>query len=559
MTLAAGQTRARERMDYDVVVVGGGPAGLSAAIRLKQLALERGHDVSVCILEKGSQIGAHILSGAVLDPGGMDQLIPDWRQSDAPIKVPVTEDQFWFLTERRAFRLPSILLPPLMKNKGNYIISLGNLCRWLATRAEDLGVDIYAGFAGAELLSDQDGRICGVATGDMGIDRGGRPTSRFTPGVELHATYTLIAEGARGSLAKMLFARFGLRDGVDPQKFALGIKELWQVDPARHRPGLVLHTQGWPLTRAGDGSFMYHLDDNQVALGLVVNLSYSNPYLSPFEEFQRFKHHPLIRRFIEGGRRVCYGARVINEGGLQSIPKLTFPGGALIGCAAGFVNVPRIKGIHNAIRTGMLAAAAAFDQLHAGSPADEIHQYPVALKASLVWQELHKVRNVKPSLGHGLWIGTILAGIHMWIEELGLGLLVPWTLHHRKADHECLRPAAQCVRIVYPKPDGVIDFDRPSSVFLSSTHHREDQPHHLKLADPSVPVRINLPRFDEPAQRYCPAGVFEILYDAVGENPRFQINDPNCVHCKTCDIKDPAQNITWTVPEGGDGPNYSNM
>jgi electron-transferring-flavoprotein dehydrogenase len=550
---------ARESMEFDVVIVGAGPAGLSAAIRLKQLASEQGHEVSVCVLEKGSEVGAHILSGAVIDPVALNELIPDWKEKGAPLTTPVTEDRFLVLTPSNHITLPNLMLPPLMNNHGNYIVSLGNVCRWLATQAEALGVEIYPGFAAAETLVEN-GAVVGVATGDMGVGKNGEKKGTYAPGMELRGKYTFFAEGARGSLTKNLFKQFNLREGIDRQKFGLGLKELWQVAPEQHHPGRVMHTMGWPLdARTGGGAFLYHLaEDRQVAVGFVVALDYENPHLAPFEEFQRFKTHPSIRPIFEGGKRLSYGARAINHGGLQSIPALVFPGGALIGCAAGFVNVPRIKGTHNAMKTGMLAAEAAFDRLKAGGAGgDALTAYPVAFRQSWAWRDLHKVRNVKPALKKGLWLGTALGGMHMWLNDLGLGFLVPGTTRHAKADHETLKPASEARKIQYPKPDGVVSFDRLSSVFLSSTNHEEDQPVHLRLRDPSIPIQKNLPLYDEPAQRYCPAGVYEVVQDSAG--PRFQINAQNCVHCKTCDIKDPAQNIDWAVPEGGGGPNYPNM
>jgi electron-transferring-flavoprotein dehydrogenase len=551
----------RESMQYDVVIVGGGPSGLAAAIRLKQLAAEHGSELGVCVIEKGSEVGAHILSGAVIDPIALNELIPDWKDKGAPIHTPVTDDRFYYLTEKRAFLIPSWLMPPLLSNHGCYAVSLGNVCRWLAQQAEALGVEIYAGFAGAEVLFHEDGSIKGVATGDMGVGKSGEHTDRYTPGVELHGKYTLFAEGVRGNLSQLLMQRFKLRDGVDPQKYAIGLKELWQIDPAKHKTGLVMHSMGWPLDgKTAGGSFMYHLENHQVSLGFVINLDYWNPHLSPYEEFQRFKQHPAVRPYLEGGKRIAYGARAINEGGLQSVPKLAFPGGALIGCAAGFVNLPRIKGSHNAMKTGMLAAEAAFARIKAGSQGhDVLDSYETAFKASWVYQDLWKVRNVKPGLSWGTMLGTIHGGLQMWLHDLGLGRLLPYTLHHKKADHVSLTPAAEAPKIQYPKPDGVISFDRLSSVFISNTNHREDQPSHLKLKDPTIPIAFTLPRYDEPAQRYCPAGVYEIVRDAGGGNPRFVINFQNCVHCKTCDIKDPPQNIVWTVPEGGGGPNYPNM
>jgi electron-transferring-flavoprotein dehydrogenase len=541
----------RESMSYDVVVVGGGPSGLAAAIRLKQLAAEQGRETSVCVIEKGAEIGAHILSGAVIEPRALDELIPDWKERGAPLLTPATDDNFVFLTAKHAIRLPT---PPQMNNHGNYIASLGNLCRWLARQAEGLGVEIYPGFAAAEVLYDENGRVKGVATGNMGVGRDGKPTANFTPGVELHGRLTLFAEGCRGSLTKTLFERFKLREGVDPQTFAIGIKELWEIDPAKHQPGRVVHTIGWPLSSdTYGGSFLYHLENNQVAVGLVVGLDYTNPWLSPFEEFQRFKNHPAMRPLFEGGRRIAYGARALNEGGFQSIPKLIFPGGALIGCTAGFMNVPKIKGSHTAMKTGMLAAEAAFEALAQDEPG-ELIAYPERLKKSWVWTELKRVRNVRPAFHLGLWGGLLGSALDTYIFRGH----APWTLHHTP-DYSKLMKASEAMPIDYPKPDGVVSFDRLSSVFLSATNHEESQPIHLQLKDPAIAIEVNLALYDAPEQRYCPAGVYEIVRDVDGLNPRLQINAQNCVHCKTCDIKDPTQNINLVVPEGGGGPNYPNM
>ncbi|EPR09705.1 electron transfer flavoprotein-ubiquinone oxidoreductase [Sphingobium indicum IP26] len=547
----------RDSMPYDIVIVGGGPAGLSSAIRLKQLANEAGRELSVCVLEKGSEIGAHILSGAVVDPKALDELLPQWRDMGCPMaEVPVTDNQHWFLSKGGKISMPHIMTPGWMHNKGTYTGSLGNLCRWLAEQAEGLGVEIFPGFAAAEILYHEDGSVKGVATGDMGIDREGNRKPDYQPGLELHARYTFFAEGARGHLTKILKRQFALDADSEPQVYGLGMKELWDIDPAKHKPGLVIHTQGWPLTDAYGGGFLYHQANGQVALGFVVGLGYRNPYLYPFEEFQRWKQHPEIRKYLEGGRRVSYGARAINEGGWQSIPTLAFPGGALIGCSAGFVNVPRIKGTHTAMKSGMLAAESAFAAIQAERSSDVLDDYEANLRSSWIATELQLVKNAEPLLSKfGNSIGTVLAGIDMWMRTLKIGL--PFTMKH-KPDAEKLWRKDVSRKIDYPKPDGVISFDRLSSVFLSNTNHEEDQPVHLQLKNPEIPISYNLPLYDEPAQRYCPAGVYEVVGLDEG-NPRFQINAQNCVHCKTCDIKDPTQNINWVVPEGGGGPNYPNM
>jgi electron-transferring-flavoprotein dehydrogenase len=545
----------RESIEYDVAIVGGGPAGLSAAIRLKQLAHERDQEVSVCILEKGSEAGAHILSGAVMDPRALTELIPDWRERGAPLDVEVSEDRFLFLSKDRAHRVPNWLLPENFKNHGNYVVSLGNIVRWLAQQAEALGVEIFAGFPAAEILYGERGEVRGVATGNVGVGKDGQPTSEFQPGMELHARYTLFAEGARGHLGRQLMDRFRLCDGVDPQVYGLGIKELWEVDSSKHKPGLVVHTAGWPLdSDTYGGSFLYHLDNRQIVTGFVVGLGYTNPHLSPFEEFQRYKTHPAIRTFLEGGKRLSYGARAIAAGGLMSLPKLVFPGGALIGCEAGFLNASRIKGSHAAIATGRMAAEAAFDAIVAGRRNDVLVAYPETFEHSWLYGELYRARNFKQWMSKGLYAGTLMVGI----EQKLLGGRVPWTLHHRHADHETLKPASQCRTVDYPKPDGKLTFDRLSSVHLSNTNHAANQPAHLTLKDTSVPLNVNLATYGGPESKFCPAGVYEYRENEeqlVG----LVINAQNCIHCKTCDIKDPTQNIVWVTPEGGGGPNYPGM
>ncbi len=541
----------RESMEFDVVIVGAGPAGLAAAIRLRQLATEQDREISVCVVEKAAEVGAHTLSGAVLEPRALNVLIPDWKDKGAPLNTPVIDDRFMFLTETKAFKLPT---PPQMHNDGNYIVSMGRVVKWLGEQAEELGAEVYPGFAAAEVLYHEDGSVKGIATGDMGLDRDGNPKDNHEPGMELHGRYTFFAEGCRGSLTKQLEENFSLRNG-DPQTYGIGIKELWEVDPAKHHAGRAVHSVGWPMDRQTyGGSFLYHLEDNQVAVGFVIGLDYQNPYISPFEEFQRFKAHPSVRETFEGGRRICYGARALNEGGLQSLPKLVFPGGAVIGCSAGFLNVPKIKGNHLAMKSGVMAAEAAAAALASETPAKTLDAYPEAFKSSWAHDELHRARNIRPSFHKGLWAGLVYSAIDTYL----LRGKAPWTFKNH-ADHTALKPKASYAPIDYPKPDGKVTFDRLSSVYISNTNHDDNQPCHLTLKDASVPIDLNLETYDAPEQRYCPAGVYEVVRDDDGTNPKLQINYQNCVHCKTCDIKDPSQNIVWVVPQGGDGPTYTGM
>ena len=539
-------------MEFDVVIVGAGPSGLASAIRLRQLAEEKGQEISVCVIDKGSEVGAHILSGAVIEPRALNELFPDWRARGAPLNTPVEEDRFLLLGKSAAWKLPT---PPQMNNDGNYIVSLGNFCRWLGAQAELAGVEIYPGFSAAEVLYDDLGKVKGVATGDMGIGKDGERTSNYQPGIELHAKQTIFAEGCRGSLTKTLIEKFSLDDDRSPQTYGIGIKELWEIDPDKHCPGRVVHTIGWPMdTMTYGGSFLYHLEDNQVAVGFVIGLDYRNPHLSPFDEFQRFKTHPAIRSTFENGRRIAYGARALNEGGYQSVPKLSFPGGVLIGCTAGFLNVPKIKGTHTAMKSGMLAAEAVCEAVIGNDETNQAISYEAAIEKSWVWDELYRVRNIRPSFRWGIWGGLLYSAIDTFVFRGH----APWTLRHHD-DHKMLKRASEAPKIPYPKPDGLVSFDRLSSVFISNTNHEENQPVHLKLSDTSIPIDINLAKYDAPEQRYCPAGVYEIVTDDGGSDPRLQINAQNCVHCKTCDIKDPTQNINWVVPEGGGGPNYPNM